>query len=238
MIRKRRFPVVKTAALILLGAALSRAQEAGSHPRVPTVRATGEAAVNVRPDLALLDIGVTTQAQTAQAAGAQNAKGLDQVTAQLRRTLGASADIRTINHSLTPNYRYPKEGGQPSISGYTASNIVQIKTGDLDNLGKLIDAVTQSGANTIQGLQFTLKDEASVQAQALREAAAKARVKVEAMAASLGLKVVRIISVEESQPAVVRPVMMARAEAAAVATPVSPGTIEVHATVILTAEVQ
>jgi uncharacterized protein len=238
MISKKRYPVVKTAALVLLCAGLCPAQEAGSHPRVPTVRATGEAAVNVRPDLALLDIGVTTQAQTAQAAGAQNAKGLDQVTAQLRRTLGPSADIRTINYSLTPNYRYPKEGGQPSISGYTASNIVQIKTGDLDNLGKLIDAVTQSGANTIQGLQFTLKDESSVQAQALREAAAKARVKVEAMAASLGLKVVRIISVEESQPAVVRPVMMARAEAAAVATPVSPGTIEVHATVILTAEVQ
>jgi uncharacterized protein YggE len=106
-------------------------------------------------------------------------------------------------------------------------------------VGKIIDTATQSSANRIQSLQFSLKDEQVVYIQALREAVTKARAKAEAIASALGLKTVRVLSVEEGGP-LERPRyaegMQARA-AAPVQTPVEPGTIEVRARVTLTVEI-
>ena len=153
------------------------------------------------------------------------------------RLLGANADIKTISYSVSPNYRYPKEGGEPTITGYTATNIVRVTLDDLTRVGNVIDTATQAGANRVQNLQFTLKDEQNVQAQALREAAVKAKRKAETLASALNLKVVRVLSVVESSPTVipVRDVAYARTEAAS--TPIEPGTIEVRATVTFTVEI-
>ena len=230
-------------ALVLAGIshAGAWAQEAGDKIARPTIRVGGEATINAKPDQAELDLGVVSQATTGQAAAAQNAQKLDAVLAQLRKMLGSGADIKTLSYNLTPNYRYPKEGGQPSISGYTASNVIEIKTGDLPQVGKLIDAATQSGANTVQSLRFSLKDEQPVLSQALRAAALKARAKADALASALGVKIVRVLHVDEGgQP--MRPIyaesmtMRATAESAA-PTPVEPGTIEVQASVTLTVEI-
>lgn len=224
-------------AVAMLFHVAASAQEVVEKPPIPSIRVTGEATVTVKPDQAWIDIGVVTQAQTAEAAAAQNARQLDAALGELRKALGANADIKTISYSLNPNYRYPREGGKPTITGYTATNIVQVKMDDLTQVGKVIDLATQSGANTIHQLRFTLKDEQAAQAQALREAALKAKAKAEALAAALGLKITRVLSVAESG-AVVRPVQdlaVARAEAAT--TPIEPGTIDVRATVTLTAEV-
>jgi uncharacterized protein len=99
----------------------------------------------------------------------------------------------------------------------------------------------QAGANNVNRLVFTLKDEQAAQIEALRAASTKAKVKAEAVAASLGLKIARISSVTEGertiQP-VFRQVMAARAEALPAApTPVEPGTVEIRSTVTLTAEI-
>ena len=205
----------------------------------PSIRVTGDSTVTVKPDQAEISIGVVTQASAAQAAAAQNAQKQDVVITELRKLLGAGADIKTISYSLSPNYRYPKEGGQPTITGYTATNIVQVKTPDLTQVGKVIDLATGSGANTIQSLRFTLKDELSARTRALQEASTKARAKSQAIASSLGLKIVRVLHVEEGGQVIGLPVNgRAFAEKANVAqTPVEAGTIDVRATVTLTVEI-
>lgn len=205
----------------------------------PSIRVTGDSTVTVKPDQAEISIGVVTQASAAQAAAAQNAQKQDVVITELRKLLGAGADIKTISYSLSPNYRYPKEGGQPTITGYTATNIVQVKTPDLTQVGKVIDLATGSGANTIQSLRFTLKDELSARTRALQEASTKARAKSQAIASSLGLKIVRVLHVEEGGQVIGLPVNgRALAEMASVAqTPVEAGTIDVRATVTLTVEI-
>jgi len=43
----------------------------------PSIRTTGEATVTAKPDRVIIDVGVVTQASTAQAAAAQNATQLD-----------------------------------------------------------------------------------------------------------------------------------------------------------------
>jgi uncharacterized protein YggE len=218
------------------------AQEPAGRPErmPPTIRVTGEAVVTVKPDQAQIDIGVLTQAQTSQAASAENARKLDAVLPELRAALGPTARIETVSYNLQPNYQYPRDGGRPTITGYTASNLVRVTLQDLSAVGKAIDVTTRSGANQIHRLQFMLKDEEAARATALREAAAKARVKAEALAEALGVKVVRLISVVEGGASVqpVRDVMMMnRAAEASAPTQVMPSLIEVHGTVTLTVEI-
>lgn len=203
----------------------------------PSIQTSGEAVIIAKPDRAQIDIGVVTQADNSQNAASKNATQLGAVLAQLKQLLGTGADVKTISYSLSPNYRYPTGGGEPTITGYTATNVVRVTLDDLTQVGKVIDAATGSGANRIQSLQFTLKNRETVEAQALTEAARNARKKADTLAAALGVNILRILSVSESSPIVVPVRSVAYARAEATSTPIESGTIEVQATVSLSVEI-
>jgi uncharacterized protein YggE len=216
------------------------AQQNDRRLRPPTVTVNGEAVITVAPDEAQIDIGVVTQARNAPDAAKENAEKLARVLSAVKKLLGKGDEVKTASYSLNPTYRYP-QGGKPEIVGYTATNVLHVQTGNLDNVSKLIDAAMQSGANTIQRLLFTLKDEQNAQIQALRLASTKAKTKAEEMANALGLKIVKILAVTESERGV-KPIMapqprMTQMDAAATPTPVEAGTIEVRSSVSLTAEI-
>jgi uncharacterized protein len=215
-------------------------QDMDTKAKRPSITVIGEAVVTVEPDQAEIDIGVVTQSRTAIEAANENAAKLSQVLTELKKLAGAQGEIKTAGYSLIPNYRYPKEGGKPEIVGYTASNIVRAKVWALNNVGKLIDAAMRSGANRVQRLIFTLKDEQAAQQQALRDATTKAKAKAEEVARALGVKITKVQSVVESGHGV-RPIMAEgvalRAEAMAAQTPIEAGTIEVRSSVTLTAEI-
>jgi hypothetical protein len=140
---------------------------------------------------------------------------------------------------VTPTYRTPgREGGKPEIVGYTATNIVQVKTAGIQDVGRLIDAATSVGANRIQRLVFTLKDQDAAQREALRNATVKAKQKAEDVAKALGVKIARVMSVTENERSV-QPIMRTRAEAtlAQAPTPIESGSVEVRSSVTLVAEV-
>ena len=207
-------------------------------PPPPSIRTTGEASVSAQPDRAVIDLGVVTQSQNAQSAAAENAKRLDTVLRALKGAAGGGAAIKTVSYSLDPDYRYPKQGGQPEIAGYTARNTVEVTTPDLTSVGRIIDAATQAGANAVQRVEFSLKDDQAARGQALRQAAQKARANAEAIASSLGLRITRVLRVEESVPPEIRPMeSRVAAMAAPVPTPVTPGTVEIRATVRLVVEI-
>ena len=110
---------------------------------------------------------------------------------------------------------------------------------DISLLQKIIDVATKSGANSINRLTFLLRDEQTVRAKALGNAAVQAQSGAEALAASLKLKLGRLLRVEEGQPVIVSParqISFGRAQSTEV-TPISPGTIDVHADVNLTYEI-
>jgi uncharacterized protein len=163
-----------------------------------SIRVTGDAVVTAKPERAQIDVGVLTQEKQSQPAATQNAKQLDAVMGALHKLLGNDADIKTINYSLSPEYQYRPIGGKASVSSYTAINVVRVTVDDLDKVGPVIDAATQAGANHIESVQFTVRDPQALRSQALREAASKAKVSADALASALNLKVVRVLSVEES----------------------------------------
>jgi len=216
-------------------------------PRVPpspppaTIQVTGEAQISETPDRVYIDIGVTTQAQDSEAAASQNAARLSAVLTAVRRAAGPGAQLTTTEYSINPNYTYPRRGGPPAVVSYTVSNVVQVRLDDLRRIGGVIDAATRAGANNVQDIRFALRDQQVPRNQALREAVLNARQDADALADALGLKVVRVLSVNEEGAAGVpyypRGRIFAQAEAAAAPTPVEAGTLDVSATVTLTVEV-
>jgi len=205
-----------------------------------SISVTAESVVSVQPDQVQLDIGVVTQATQSQAASTQNAKQLDAVLTALRKALGPAAEIRTVSYTLNPVYHYPRDEGEPKVTGYNATNIVRVTLDDLAKIGNAIDTATQAGANNIQRIQFLLKDETVSRKQALREAVQKARSEADTLAAALSMRVARVISVTEAgAPGIpMQAVMMSARGAADVATPIQAGAIEVRSNVTLTVEIK
>lgn len=201
----------------------------------PSFQASANATVSVAPDEARIQIGVISQASNAAAAASQNAAQLQKALDQLKAAAGPKAEVKTISYTLTPNYDTGKNGAR-AIKGFTANNMVLVITSDLTSVGKIIDAAMQSGANEVQSMQFTLKDPAQARREALRKAALQARADAESVASALGLRLGRVLRIDENAGLPPQPIMMMAAEERiAPATPIQqPQTIDVSATVTLT----
>ncbi len=231
--------LLMTVPALLGGAASARGDDTDP---IPVIRVTGHATVTAAPDHATIQIGVVAQANTAERAARENAEKLDAALEAIRGALGPAAEIKTHGYSLHPDYRTPKAGGERKIVGYTATNVVQVDTSALDQVGEVVDVATAAGANELRSLRFVLKDGRDARAQAVSEAAGNARAKAEAIASTLGLRVVRVLSVDEGGPSLLpeprRAQRFLAAESAAAPTPIEPGKLEVHATITLTVEVK
>src|SRR5882757_5984223 len=162
-----------------------------------SIRVTGDAIVTAKQDRAWIDVGVLTQEKQSQNAATQNAKQLESILGALHKLLGADADIKTINYALNPDYQYRPIGGKSSVSSYTALHVVRVTVDDLDKVGPVIDTATQAGANHVESVRYTVRDQQVLHSQAVREAALKARATADALAAALNLKITRMVSVEE-----------------------------------------
>ena len=185
------------------------------------ISATGEAARV--PDVAVVSAGVVTRAATASAALEQNAARMERVRAALKRAGIAERDIQTSTISLNPEYRYV-DNQPPQLVGYSASNQLNVRFRDIRSTGSILDALVAEGANQINGPSLTIDKPEEALDEARTKALAIGRARAELYARSLGMHVVRLLSVSEGGgnfPAPPMPMMMARAQAAD--TKISPG---------------
>jgi hypothetical protein len=208
-------------------------------PRPPSIEVTAEGHVDVAPDLAVLDFGVSTQAPTAAAAARENSVRMEAVLAAVRKLLGADARISTGSYTLHTNQTQPRDGSPPKVTGYTARNVVQLKMKALGRVGETIDTAIKAGANQVQRIAFTLNDESAPRQEALRIAVTRAREKAQTIAKALGVEARTVHTLVEQDVGSPRPLMRASAMFAesAVQTPVEAGQIEVRARVVLTMEI-
>jgi uncharacterized protein len=218
-------------ALLLLSASLP------AQARRAVVVSYGDATITANPDQVKVSVGVTTRANTAQDAAAQNASSVTALITALQQALGTKGDIKTIGYSVSPNYTYPPNA-TPVLNGYTASNTLDVTSSDIANIGKVIDAATTAGANSVQSLRFSVKDELPLRSQALRQATLNARTKADAIAIGVSLRVGSVVSVQEGYTSqIVQPRSLAgTAPAAAPTTPVEPGLVQITASVTLELE--
>jgi uncharacterized protein YggE len=197
-----------------------------------SVQATGSATRNVKPDMAVLHIGVVTQASTAAAAADQNAATTDAVIKALQGVLGSTGTIETLYYSINP--RYTSSGGQQTLTGYTVNHTLKVTTNDVNRVGRLIDAGNGAGANNVSGPFYGLQNPDPEVQQALAAAAKEALAHAAAIASGLGAKTGAVISAQEGS--VVRPFVDGREGglATTMATPIQTGSVTVTANVTVT----
>jgi len=201
------------------------------------VAATGE--VTRVPDLVRINAGVVTQAAGASEAIRLNAARMERVRAALRRAGIADRDIQTSSISLQPDYRYA-ENQPPQLTGYRASNEVNIRFRDIANSGAIIDALVAEGSNQINGPMLEIERPAAALDEARTRALTIARERAELYARALGMRVKRILAVSEPGAAPIAPMPMMRLQAndAAAATQISPGEQSLSVTLNVTFELE
>lgn len=219
--------LVVALALAAAAAPIAHAQQA----KVPVASADGTlltiaASAEARrvPDIASLSAGVVSQASDAQAAMQANARQMEGVMAALEKAGIAERDIRTTGVNLHPQYRH-SEDSAPAITGYQASNTVEVTVRDIARIGPTMDALVASGANHVNGPSFSIDQPGEARDEARRVALEEARERATMYAEALGLRVRRIVSISEARTGgPVYPLGMARMEMASAAdTSVSPG---------------
>jgi uncharacterized protein YggE len=244
MVRRPAFPRALPRALAFaLAAAFTGLLATGpamtASAQTPSVTTDGtllsvsaDASASRVPDIATLSTGVVTQSADANSALRANAEQMNKVMTAVKAAGIAERDIQTSGISIQPQYRYA-ENQPPTITGYQASNTVNLKVRDIGKLGKVLDALVASGANQVNGPNFEIDQPESAYDEARRNALKKAQDRADMYAKTLGLRVRRIISISDGadfQPPRPMP-MMKMAMGEAMDSPVSPGETSLSATV-------
>jgi uncharacterized protein YggE len=200
---KKAIPIALLA-LIVAASVLSGCQavpapapvEAAAPAENPQITASGRGEIIVSPDVAYINAGVTTYNVKAQEAAEENNQKMKQLHSALADLGIAESDIKTVNFSLYPQYSY--NAPEPTITGYTSSNIVRIAVKDISKVSTVIDAMTKAGATDFQGVTFDLLDNSEAYSQALTKAVENAKAKVETMAGAIGAAEITPVSFVEN----------------------------------------
>lgn len=202
----------------------------------------GQGSSTRTPDIATYSAGVTTPGSTASEALGANSTRMTQVIAALKRAGVADKDVQTSNLNLNPVYAKPQRQPDGSyqeeeprrIVGYEATNTVTVRQRKLGDTGKVIDALVTAGANQVNGPSFALAEPEAAQNEARVAAVSDARARAALYAGAAGLKVARIVSINEGGGYSVQPVMFAKRAmdaAPAPAPPVAAGELETSAAI-------
>lgn len=211
--------------------AQTAAPSADSLFHATTLNLTAQGEIRLAPDMATINLGVTTEASTAAKALSDNAQRMNRLTAALKAAGVPAKDIRTAGLNLDPQYVY-EQGQPPRLAGYNATDQVTVTAHDVASVGALVDAAVGAGANQVNGVTFGLADPTAA-GNAAREAAVRAlAAKAELYAKATGYRVARLVSLSEGggidgfRPQPIAVPMMARAQAAP--TVVAPGQLTVR----------
>ena len=236
-------------ALLIIGLVLFAAALYVYRPhenKLTRITVMGNAQTKIAPDTAVITFSVVTQNAQALVAQQENARKSEAVKASVEAiAANAKPEIKTGDYSLSPQQDYSSDTAK--IKGYEVRNTVNVSIGDLTQVGAVIDAATKAGANSIEGIQFVLRENSPAQGDALALATRQAMTKAEAIAQSLNGKIVRVVESDEGgAPTIPQRNDYAMSNSAmsnyaaaksAYNTPVQAGSLNVRSQVVLVVEV-
>lgn len=182
----------------------------------PRILVTGQGRAVVAPDMAVLSLMVTREADTARAALDSNSSAISDVIAALKSEGIEARDIQTSNFSIQPRYsrRVPGSSANrepPRIVGYTVRNGLNVLVRDITALGAILDKSVTLGVNEGGNITFVNKDPSAAIEQARIKAVQEAIAKAHTLADAAGVKTGRVLEISE-QSAIPHPITLARAE--------------------------
>lgn len=217
-------PLLLAAALAL--PSLAQAQEPAAAP--PRIHVTGEGEAAIAPDMAILNLAVLREAETARAALDANNEAMAAVIAAMEEAGIAERDLQTAGLSIQPRYVYPENGqGEPRITGYQVVNTLTVRVRDLTSLGAIIDRSVTLGVNQGGDIVFTNDDPAAATSEARRRAVEDALQRARTLAEAAGVELGNIVQIseriEQSPPIPLARQAMRMEAAAADAVPIATG---------------
>lgn len=162
-----------------------------------TITVNGYGKVNGNNDIAMTTIGYSNTDKDVAKAQADNKKVMDQVMSDLKKLGIADKDL-TTNYSIYPEYNYTQDKGQ-ELKGYRVSEQIAVKIRDLSKISAVLNLAGKYGATEVSGLSFTIDDPENLKAQARTKAVADAKARAQVLSASLGVKMVSVVSYYENE---------------------------------------
>ena len=187
------------------------------------------------PDTAQISVGVTKTASTVASAQDQANSAANKIIEDLKKLGINDKDIKTTNYTVNPNYDFSR-GGQ-NVTGYTVTQTLEINVTPIDIANRAIDAATLDGANLIGGVNFTFneKTKKKLEDKARNEAVKMAKEKAESLSRATGIRLGKIVDVQESGNFEPRLIMMTQAldEAKSDDTKLQPGENSININITL-----
>lgn len=201
------------ASVTLPALAASRSAAAQSEPAEVQFNSTGVGRVSVEPDVAVVVFSVRAISKTAQGAVGDNVRNVDALLKSLRAFAGSGDRIETAGFRLVP-----------VAAGFVVATDIQVRTTRVKDVGRLIDVGIRGGADEVASIGFGREHTRQATQAAVQQAIAQARESAAAVAAGLGLRSIRIVSIE---PSVEQPegamVLHSTAKAASAESAIQPG---------------
>lgn len=179
-------------------AACSPTVELARDENVRSMSVSGTGRVTVVPDIANINIGVRTEAEVVTDALEGNTAQANAISQVLQELGVAEEDIQTSNFNVYPSERYDPMTGQVEGRYFVVENTVNVKVRDLSNLGEVLSAVVEAGANNIYGINFNVEDREASVAEARQLAIEDAKAKAQAIAEAAGVQLGEIININVS----------------------------------------
>jgi len=222
---KRAFILILMACIFLVGISVFARSSSASDRNLILTEGTGE--VMGQNDSAKIFIAVVTEGRKLEQVSSENADKTKAVLTAINGLNIKHLKLETLNYRVTPQRDY--KARPPKIKGYEVNNaiVVTLEGFETEPLSKHVSQIVGkalgSGSNTIQRIQFYLKDKSALEKKALKLATQEAMERAKTLAEAAGVKLKGIVSLS-TQPINVppRPHMLRAAEMKADASTVAP----------------
>jgi len=193
---------------------------------IPMITIMGEAKENVAPDQAIITATLTNREQKLDVAKKNNDAQMEKIVQIAKQFSIPKEKIAPSNLNINPEYTYNNATNKQEMIGYIVSRTLRITMDKLDVHERVLAALVDAGIDQVSGVEFTVANPEAISDRLRIKALENAKAKASALAATVGMKLGKPISISVSGgyfPAQPMPMMsMARADMAMEKSSVAP----------------
>ncbi len=207
-----RTVVALAMALTLISSVALALPASAADTRHITISATGT--TTVVPDAVRVNATVSVIASSSKAALSTAGTTSNAVRKVLGANKVATKDIATQSVTVYPEYSYPTSG-TPTLSGYRATQSFDITIRSASTAGTVVDAIVDAGGDNLQinGLSPFVLDNNKATQIARTNAVSRAKAKAASYAKLLGVKLGKVIYLDETSTPSTYPIYASTAKA-------------------------
>jgi uncharacterized protein len=209
------------------------------------INVSGVGKVSIKPDIAVLSLGIESQQISVADAQAKASESMDKVLGVLKGQGINEKDIQTQYFNISQVNRWDNYGEKNTVVGYRVTNSIVVKVRDVAKAGTVIDAVVVAGGDLtrINNIDWTVEEPSTIYKQARVLAMKYAKEKAQQMADEGGVKLGDITYIAENSNTYYQPysnyqssgdMLVAIPAPTTIAAPISVGQLEISTTVQVT----